>query len=97
SSNQIIVEMHSFKYDMENTLTLPILFLGESSVRFVDNNDSYSNYTDNFEIPFYKKRKKINNYSEKEQYIIIKIHNNDSNLKYKCFKSMLRLSCLEKL
>lgn len=97
SSNKIKVEMNSFKYDMEKTLTLPILFLGESSVRFGDNKASCSNYTDNFEIPFYKKRKQLNNVSEKELSMIVPIHNNGRYLKYKCFNSILGLSCLEKL
>lgn len=97
SSNKIKVEMNSFKYDMEKTLTLPILFLGENSVRYGDNNASYNNYSDNFEIPFYRERKQLNNVSEKELSMIVPIHNNGRYLKYKCFNSILRLSCLEKL
>lgn len=97
SSNKIKVEINSFKYDMEKTLTLPILFLGENSIRYGDNKASYNNYGNTFEIPFYTKRKQLNNVVEKELSMIVPIHNNGRYLKYKCFNSILGLSCLEKL
>lgn len=97
STHVIDLNIKTFKYDLEKTLTLPIIFLGKGKVKYASSTAIYDSEKQYLEIPLYTDKKQINNDLDKELSMIVPIHNNGRYLKYKCFNSILRLSCLEKL
>lgn len=90
------VQFNSNKYDIEQTLFFPILFLGKNGVEYEDSYIIGKNSEMDFYIDYIHGRpKKQKNF--KRLSIIIPIHNNGKYLKYKCYLSIKKLSCYEDL
>ncbi|WP_052747399.1 glycosyltransferase family 2 protein [Salinicoccus sediminis] len=87
---------NSKKYDIEQTLFFPLLFLSEKAVNFNDNYMRYIEYNNGLTI---KKNSSISEkiIKEKKLSIIIPIHNNGKYLKFKCYNSIKKLSCFNEL
>lgn len=100
SINQNIeTNLRSYKYDVENTLAFPIIFLDE---RYVEYEDSYMLNTDGYQriLNISENKKKLQEASRlttKKLSVIVPIHNNGRYLKYKCFRSLKSLTCFESL
>src|SRR5699024_11928661 len=100
SINQNIeTNLRSYKYDVENTLAFPIIFLDE---RYVEYEDSYMLHTDGYQriLNISENKKKLQEASRlttKKLSVIVPIHNNGRYLKYKCFRSLKSLTCFESL
>src|SRR5699024_2545191 len=88
--------INKFKYDLEITLALPVIFLNKQSVIYEDSvlNSMYGK--GNVEIRQEKVSEEIIK-KYKELSVIVPIHNNGRYLKYKCFRSLKRLSCYEEI
>ena len=88
--------INSKKYDIEQTLFFPLLFLNEKAVNFNDNYIRYIEYNNDLTI---KQKLSISekNIKEKKLSIIIPIHNNGKYLKFKCYNSIKKLSCFNEL
>lgn len=95
--NKIDINIETFKYDLEKTMILPIIFLGNSSVEYGNNSVFYNDNLKNIKIPFYIENKNLESNNKQILSLIVPIHNNGRYLKYKCFNSILKLTCLEEI
>lgn len=97
TKNKINSNIRTFKYDLEKTMILPIIFLGNGSVEYGINSVFYKENYNKINIPIYIENKSLKSNSKKMLSLIVPIHNNGRYLKYKCFNSILKLTCLEEL
>src|SRR5699024_596099 len=88
--------IQSSKYDVEQSLFFPMLFLGKRGVQF---DDSYiTSVNESPDLKIYRsyehsqKRK-----AKKKLSMIVPIHNNGKYLKYKCYLSIKYLTCFNDL
>lgn len=95
--NKINLDIKTKKYDIEKTLTLPIIFLGKNLVQYGFSKASLAEEGSKLTIPLYTEKQKIVSKSNKVLSMIVPIHNNGRYLKYKCFNSILRLTCLDQI
>lgn len=97
TKNKINSNIKTFKYDLEKTLILPIIFLGNGSVEYGINSAFYKENFKKINIPFHIENKTLKSNSKQMLSLIVPIHNNGRYLKYKCFNSILKLTCLEEI
>ncbi|MCK1975515.1 glycosyltransferase [Jeotgalicoccus huakuii] len=84
--------LNDFKYDLEQTLAFPIIFLGEKNVAFKDSSILTNKVcNEKFVIKHANRDIAVPNLDEKVS-VIVPIHNNGKYLKYKCFRSLKSLS-----
>src|SRR5699024_5109200 len=88
--------MNNSRYDLENTLAFPILFLGMSEVSYKESILKLSDRQQKLDIQYNKNLNQPER-KEKKLSVIVPIHNNGKYLKYKCFSSLKRLKCFNDL
>jgi len=81
-----------YKYDIEQTLAFPIIFLGYESVQYMDSYLSTNKDNTSYFIIENAERETQNKISDYKVSMIIPIHNNGKYLKYKCYRSLKSLS-----
>lgn len=96
-AHKINLDVKSNKYDIEKTLILPIIFLGENIVQYGLSKASLTEKGKKLIIPLYTEKKHVESKNDKILSMIVPIHNNGRYLKYKCFNSILRLTCLDQI
>lgn len=92
--NNSSLNIKDYKYDIEHTLALPLIFLGQDNVRYKNSFISNLNVSNNiFTIttPIEKENTNQSNVDNKVS-VIVPIHNNGKYLKYKCFRSLKTLT-----
>lgn len=90
------VQIQSSKYDVEQSLFFPILFLGKRGVQFDDSYITHVNERPDLKIyRSYEHDQKRN--AKKRLSMIVPIHNNGKYLKYKCYLSLKYLTCFNDL
>lgn len=94
-TNSIYLKLNNYKYDLEYTLLFPILFLGKESVSYRESKCYLRNGKTNNNISIPKFKSDVLPQSNKKFSMIVPIHNNGRYLKYKCFNSILKLTCLK--
>src|SRR5699024_7264346 len=70
---------------------------GNGSVEYGINSVFYNDNLKNIKIPFYIENQNLKSNSNQILSLIVPIHNNGRYLKYKCFNSILKLTCLEEI
>src|SRR5699024_10746745 len=90
------VQINSSKYDIEQSLFFPILFLGKKGVELHDNYITSVNEQPDLKIYRNYKHPQRQN-TKKKLSMIVPIHNNGKYLKYKCYLSMKYLTCFNDL
>ncbi|CAM2896809.1 glycosyltransferase family 2 protein [Salinicoccus roseus] len=91
------VIINDYKYDLEKTMLFPILFMGTEGVSFKDSRAFREESGIEVNIEAYTMEMASGSNEDKVLSIIVPIHNNGKYLKYKCFNSMLSLSCFNQL
>jgi hypothetical protein len=97
ANNLTEFEINDNKYDLELTMAFPIIFLGESSVRFKNSCISLKGHVVQ---PFIIEQGKLDEHISDKNYkvsVIVPIHNNGKYLKYKCFRSLKTLSRFDEM
>ncbi|WP_462420187.1 glycosyltransferase family 2 protein [Salinicoccus sp. Marseille-QA3877] len=89
-------ELNDSRYDLEDTLAFPILFLGMDQVTYKESFLKLTEASQELEIQY--NRNLIPSVTkDKKLSVIVPIHNNGKYLKYKCFSSLKRLKCFNEL
>jgi len=90
------VQIQSCRYDVEQSLFFPILFLGKQGVQFDDSYITSVNEPPDLKIyRSYERSQKRK--AKKKLSMIVPIHNNGKYLKYKCYLSIKYLTCFNDL
>ncbi|WP_020006189.1 glycosyltransferase [Salinicoccus albus] len=89
-------KINSSKYDIEQTLSFPIIFLGKTGVEY---NDSFIKFPDKkIDCIIHNQKNVVNKSNQKKKLsMIIPIHNNGKYLKFKCYNSIKQLTCFDDL
>src|SRR5699024_5323616 len=96
NTSEFEVQIQSCRYDVEQSLFFPILFLGKQGVQFDDSYITSVNEPPDLKVyRNYEKNQKRN--VKKKLSMIVPIHNNGKYLKYKCYLSLKYLTCFNDL
>src|SRR5699024_8948542 len=90
------ISIKSSRYDNEQLLFFPILFMGKKGVEFHDSYIAPIHGKTDFKI-FRNYRHPQRQNTKKKLSMIVPIHNNGKYLKYKCYLSMKYLTCFNDL
>src|SRR5699024_2364611 len=90
------ISIKSSRYDIEQLLFFPILFMGKKGVEFHDSYIAPIHGKTDFKI-FRNYRHPQRQNTKKKLSMIVPIHNNGKYLKYKCYLSMKYLTCFNDL